>query len=90
MREEPKQTLISKTLIAQIEGFIHRNGGDHASFVVGIADDGTDQRAQAHGRLLAEGIRDVRHINSEAELMALGDRSAAAPPPEYAVAVELA
>jgi uncharacterized repeat protein (TIGR01451 family) len=30
-----------------------------------------EQREQAHGRLLAEGIRDVRHLSNEAELPAL-------------------
>jgi uncharacterized repeat protein (TIGR01451 family) len=71
-------------------GMLRRQGFAISAVLVGIADDGSDERARAHGRLLAEGIRDVRPINTETELMALGDRATAAPPPEYAVAVELA
>jgi hypothetical protein len=39
MPDEDKRSLISKTLIAQIEGFIYRNGRDYAAFVVGVTDD---------------------------------------------------
>ncbi len=37
--ETARRSLISKTLIAQIEGFIYRNGRDYAAFVVGVTDE---------------------------------------------------
>lgn len=48
MSEEQKRSLISATLITQIEGFIQRNGRDHDAFVVGVADD-LDATLQQHG-----------------------------------------
>jgi hypothetical protein len=70
-------------------GMLRRQGYAISAILVGIADDGSDDRAVAHGRLLAEGIRDVRYINSEEELMNLGDRSAAGPA-EYGFVTHLA
>jgi uncharacterized protein (DUF58 family) len=71
-------------------GQLRRQGFAVSAVLVGIADDGSDARVQAHGRLVAEGIRDVRYVNSEAELMALGDRSAMPIPTEYRVSAPLA
>lgn len=48
MADEQKQSLISKTLITQIEGFIQRNGRDHDAFVVGVTAD-LDVAFKAHG-----------------------------------------
>src|SRR5690606_34264694 len=48
MSDEQKRSLISATLITQIEGFIQRNGRDHDAFVVGVADD-LDATLQQHG-----------------------------------------
>ena len=39
MADEQKRSLISQTLITQIEGFIQRNGRDHDAFVVGVTAD---------------------------------------------------
>lgn len=70
-------------------GMLRRQGYAISAILVGLADDGSDDRAVAHGRLLAEGVRDVRYINSEEELMNLGDRSAAGPA-EYGFLTHLA
>lgn len=50
-------------------GSLKRRG--HAITVVLVMMDDHGSTEQAHGRLLAEGIRDVRHLNSEAELPTL-------------------
>jgi uncharacterized protein (DUF58 family) len=71
-------------------GQLRRQGFAVSAVLIGIPDDGTDARVQAHGRLAAEGIRDVRYVNSEAELIALGDRSKVAAPSEYLVSAPLA
>ena len=70
-------------------GILRRQGFAVSAVLIGIAEDGSDDRAVAAGRLLAEGIRDVRFVNTEAELMALGDRSALTPP-EYGFLTQLA
>jgi uncharacterized protein (DUF58 family) len=70
-------------------GMLRRQGFAVSCLLIGMAEDGSDDRAQAAGRLLAEGIRDVRFVNTEMELMALGDRSAVGPA-EYGFAVDLA
>lgn len=71
-------------------GQLRRQGFAVSVVLVGIADDGGDARVQAHGRLVAEGIRDVRYVNTEAELMALGDRAAMPVPSDYLVSAPLA
>ena len=55
-------------------GLLRRQGFAISVILVGIADDGSDELAQAHGRLIAEGVRDIRTINTEEELFRLGDR----------------
>lgn len=71
-------------------GQLRRQGFAVSAVLIGIADDGTDSRVQAHGRLAAEGIRDVRYVNTETELMALGDRSKMPAPTDYLVSAPLA
>jgi uncharacterized protein (DUF58 family) len=71
-------------------GQLKRQGYAISAVLIGMADDGTDTRAVAAGRLIAEGIRDVRYVNAEADVMTLGDRSAVPSPAEYGVSVKLA
>jgi hypothetical protein len=52
---DEKRSLISATLITQIEGFIQRNGRDHDAFVVGIAED-------ADAALAAHGVNKSKHV----------------------------
>ena len=47
-------------------------------------------RLVAHGRLLAETVRDIRYVNTEAELTALGSNVAVEAPAAYAVDIPLA
>jgi hypothetical protein len=70
-------------------GMLRRQGFAVSCLLIGMAEDGSDDRAQAAGRLIAEGIRDVRFVNTEAELMTLGDRSAVGPA-DYGFVVDLA
>lgn len=71
-------------------GQLKRQGFAISVVLIGIADDGSEARAVATGRLFAEGIRDVRYVNAEQDVMALGDRTAVPSPAEYGVQVELA
>ncbi len=71
-------------------GQLKRQGFAVSAVLIGLADDGSDTRAVAGGRLIAEGIRDVRYVNAESDIMALGDRNAVPSPAEYGVNVELA
>lgn len=48
MADEQKWSLISKTLVTQIEGFIVRNGRDYDAFVVGVTAD-VDAAMAKHG-----------------------------------------
>jgi uncharacterized repeat protein (TIGR01451 family) len=70
-------------------GLLRRQGFAVSAVLVGMADDGSEDRAVAAGRLIAEGVRDVRFVNSEDELMNLGDRSAPGPA-EYGFLTNLA
>jgi len=69
-------------------GMLRRQGFAVSAVLIGMADDGSDDRAQAAGRLIAEGVRDVRFVNTETDLQLLGGRGAAGPS-EYKVAVDL-
>ncbi len=71
-------------------GILRRQGFAVSAVLVGVAEDGSDERVVAAGRLIAEGIRDVRMVNTEADLMSLGDRSAVGGPAEYGFSVGLA
>jgi uncharacterized protein (DUF58 family) len=69
-------------------GNLRRQGFAVTAILIGMDDE---ERPKAHGRLLAEGVRDVRSINSEEELALLGEHKA----PEtqstpYEVEMELA
>ena len=68
-------------------GQLRRQGFAISALLIGLTDE--EERAVAAGRLAAEGVRDVRFVNSEQELSALGDRGRAAPP-EYQIAAALA
>jgi uncharacterized protein (DUF58 family) len=70
-------------------GMLRRLGFAVSVLLIGIRDDGSDDRVQAAGRLLAEGIRDVRFINTEQDLALLGDKAAATTPTDYAVTADL-
>ncbi len=71
-------------------GMMRRQGFAISAVLVGLADDGTDDRAVAVGRLAAEGVRDVRLVDSEALLALLGDRAAAGMPADYGFQTTLA
>jgi uncharacterized protein (DUF58 family) len=71
-------------------GLLRRQGFAVSAVLVGVAEDGSDDRAAAAGRLIAEGVRDVRFVNDETQLMALGDRSTIAGPADYGFRVGLA
>jgi len=69
-------------------GMLKKRGFAVSAILVGMADDGSDDRAQAAGRLMAETIRDVRFVNTEEDLLLLGGRGVGGPS-EYKVAVDL-
>jgi uncharacterized protein (DUF58 family) len=71
-------------------GQLRRQGFAVSAVLVGLPEDGTDARAVAAGRLMAEGVRDVRYVNAEPDVSALGDRNAVPTPTEYAVHADLA
>lgn len=52
---DDKRSLISATLITQIEGFIQRNGEDHDAFVVGVSED-------AQTALATHGVNKAKHV----------------------------
>lgn len=70
-------------------GMMRRLGYAVSVLLIGLRDDGGDDRLQAAGRLLAEGIRDVRYLNSEQDLALLGDKSATPVPSDYTVTADL-
>ena len=69
-------------------GQLRRQGFAVSVILVGI-DPADDARPIAYGRLAAEGIRDVRSINSEADLAHLGDRTAPSSPADYTFSLDL-
>jgi len=71
-------------------GQLRRQGFAVTVLLVSVADDGSDTRAVAHGRLLAENIRDVRYVNSETDIRTLGSRTPTNIPTDYAFSTELA
>ena len=82
----PRVTIETSVALGQMR----RQGFAISAILIGLADDGSDTRVVAHGRLIAEGIRDVRYVNSEQDIMALGDRNAIPTPADYAFSAELA
>jgi len=71
-------------------GMMRRQGYAISAVLIGLADDGTDDRTVAVGRLVAEGIRDVRLVDRAALLELLGDRAAAGVPADYGFQTTLA
>jgi hypothetical protein len=71
-------------------GMLRRQGFAISAVLVGLADDGTDDRAVAAGRLVAEGVRDVRFVDSEKTLPLLGDAAASSIPADYGFQTTLA
>lgn len=68
-------------------GSLRRQGFAISVVLIGMEDS---ERSQAHGRLLAENIRDVRYVNSEEELGMLGHLMGATGPTPYGVELQLA
>ncbi len=68
-------------------GNLRRQGFAVSALLISLSDE--DQLI-AHGRLLSEGIRDVRHVNSEDDLSLLGDQAPATGVNPYKLAVSLA
>jgi uncharacterized protein (DUF58 family) len=67
-------------------GTLRRMGFAVTAVLIGLDDS---ERLVAHGRLLAETVRDIRYINSEAELSALGSNTAVEAPSAYTVDIPL-
>src|SRR5690606_29652488 len=68
-------------------GNLCRQGFAVTAILIGLDDD---ERAVGHGRLLAEGVRDVRTINSEDDLAMLGQDTLTPGEVLYVVEQELA
>ncbi len=68
-------------------GNLRRQGFAVSAILVGFGDE---DLLVAHGRLLSEGIRDVRHVNDEDELRMLGDQAPASGMNPYKLEVTLA
>jgi hypothetical protein len=68
-------------------GTLRRQGFAVSAILIGLADE---ELLIAHGRLLTEGVRDVRHLNSEEELGLLGDQAPASGVNPYKLDLALA
>jgi uncharacterized protein (DUF58 family) len=68
-------------------GTLRRQGFGVTAILVGLDEQ---QKLEAHGRLLAETVRDIRYLNSEEELAHLGGNTAAPGAAAYAVDIPLA
>ena len=68
-------------------GNLRRQGFAVSALLIGLADE---ELLIAHGRLLAEGVRDVRHVNTEEELGLLGDQAPASGVNPYKLDLALA
>lgn len=68
-------------------GNLRRQGFAVSAILVGLDEE---SMLIAHGRLLAEGVRDVRHVNNEDELAMLGDQAPAGGVNPYKLEVALA
>jgi uncharacterized protein (DUF58 family) len=68
-------------------GTLRRQGFAVTAILVGLDEQ---QKLEAHGRLLAETVRDIRYLNSEEELAHLGGNTAAPGAAAYAVDIPLA
>jgi uncharacterized protein (DUF58 family) len=68
-------------------GNLRRQGFAVSAILVALDDEAM---LIAHGRLLAEGVRDVRHVNTEDELALLGDQAPAGGVNPYKLELTLA
>ena len=68
-------------------GNLRRQGFAVSALLIGLSDE---DLLVAHGRLLSEGVRDVRHVNTEDELGLLGDQAPASGVNPYKLEVTLA
>jgi uncharacterized repeat protein (TIGR01451 family) len=68
-------------------GTLRRQGFAVTAVLIGLDET---ERLTAHGRLLAEAVRDIRFVNSEEELASLGGNTAVAGPNPYTVEIPLA
>ena len=68
-------------------GTLRRQGFAVSAILIGLDES---ERLEAHGRLLAETVRDIRYVNNETELSALGTNAAAGAAAAYAVDIPLA
>lgn len=68
-------------------GTLRRQGFAVTAILIGLDET---QKLEAHGRLLAETVRDIRYVNSEEELAHFGSNAAAPTPSAYAVDIPLA
>ncbi len=68
-------------------GTLRRQGFAVSVILIGLDEN---DKLEAHGRLLAERVRDIRYTNSVEELANLGDNTATAGPAAYAVDIPLA
>jgi uncharacterized protein (DUF58 family) len=67
-------------------GTLRRQGFAVSAILVGLNDS---DKLVAHGRLLAETVRDIRYVNTEEELAQLGANAAAAGAATYTVDIPL-
>ncbi len=72
---------------SSVLGMLRRQGFAVTAILLGLDEN---DGSQAHGRLLAEGVRDVRHVNSEEELMGLSRQTPQAGVVPYSVSLDLA
>ena len=77
---------ISSGVECAFVGTLRRQGFAVSAFLVGLDETA---RLEAHGRLLAETVRDIRYVNTEQELAALAANTAVAAPSSYAVDIPL-
>lgn len=67
-------------------GTLRRQGFAVSVLLIGLDEN---EKLEAHGRLLAERVRDIRYVNTVEELASLGDNTAVAGPAAYAVDIPL-
>jgi uncharacterized protein (DUF58 family) len=75
----------SETAVAL--GTLRRQGFAVTAILIGLDEN---HKLEAHGRLLAERVRDIRYANTEEELSHLGGNTAAPGPAAYAIDIPLA
>jgi len=68
-------------------GTLRRQGFAITAILIGLDES---SKIEAHGRLLTETVRDIRYVNTEAELMNLGGNTAAPGAAAYAIDMPLA